>query len=45
MSKAILLSIHPKWAKKIYSGEKKIEWRNLWAEVERKCRAKAEEYK
>ena len=27
MSKAILLSIHPKWAKKIYSGEKKIEWR------------------
>ena len=21
------------------------EWRNLWAEVERKCRAKAEEYK
>ncbi len=27
MSKAILLSIHPKWAKKIYSGEKTIEWR------------------
>ena len=27
MSKAILLSIHPKWAKKIYSGEKKVEWR------------------
>ena len=27
MSKAILLSIHPKWAQKIYSGEKKVEWR------------------
>lgn len=27
MSKAILLSIHPKWAKKIYSGEKTVEWR------------------
>lgn len=27
MSKAILLSIHPKWADKIYSGEKTIEWR------------------
>jgi hypothetical protein len=25
MSKAILLSIHPKWAKKIYSGEKTVE--------------------
>lgn len=27
MSKAILLSIHPKWAEKIYSGEKRVEWR------------------
>ena len=23
----IILSIHPKWADKIYKGEKKIEWR------------------
>jgi len=23
----IILSIHPKWAEKIYSGEKTIEWR------------------
>lgn len=23
----IILSIHPKWAEKIYSGEKAIEWR------------------
>lgn len=23
----IILSIHPKWADKIYAGEKKIEWR------------------
>ena len=23
----IILSIHPKWAEKIYAGEKKIEWR------------------
>ena len=23
----IIMSIHPKWAKKIYSGEKTIEWR------------------
>lgn len=23
----IIMSIHPKWADKIYSGEKKIEWR------------------
>ena len=27
MTKAILLSIHPKWAEKIYSGKKTIEWR------------------
>lgn len=27
MSKAILLSIHPKWAKLIYEGKKTIEWR------------------
>lgn len=27
MTKAILMSIHPKWAAKIYAGEKTIEWR------------------
>ena len=27
MAKVILLSIHPKWAEKIYSGNKTIEWR------------------
>ena len=27
MIKDILLSIHPKWSSKIYSGEKTIEWR------------------
>lgn len=27
MSKAILLSIHPKWAELIYEGKKTIEWR------------------
>lgn len=27
MSKAILLSIHPKWAAKIYADDKWIEWR------------------
>lgn len=27
MSKVILLSIHPKWAKLIYEGKKTIEWR------------------
>jgi len=27
MSKAVILSIHPKWAEKIYSGEKEVEWR------------------
>ena len=27
MSKAVLLSIHPKWAKLIYEGYKTIEWR------------------
>lgn len=30
MSKAILLSIHPKWAQKIYSGEKTVEWRKTF---------------
>ena len=25
--KAIMLSIHPEWAEKIYSGEKTVEWR------------------
>ena len=29
MSKAVLLSIHPKWAEKIYSGEKEVEWRKF----------------
>lgn len=23
----IILSIHPKWAEKIYTGEKTVEWR------------------
>jgi len=27
MSKAVILSIHPKWAEKIYSGKKEVEWR------------------
>ena len=27
MTKAILLSIHPKWTKLIYEGKKTIEWR------------------
>ena len=27
MNRSILLSIHPKWAAKIYSGKKTIEWR------------------
>lgn len=30
MAKAILLSIHPKWAEKIYSGEKTLEWRKTY---------------
>lgn len=30
MSKAVLLSIHPKWAEKIYSGEKEVEWRKTF---------------
>lgn len=30
MSKAVLLSIHPKWAEKIYSGEKAVEWRKTF---------------
>ena len=29
MSKAILLSIHLKWAQKIYSREKTVEWRKV----------------
>ena len=33
MSKAILLSIHPEWAEKIYSGEKTIEWRVIEIEA------------
>ena len=27
MTKAILMSIHPKWAKLIYEGKKTLEWR------------------
>ena len=38
MSKAILLSIHPKWAKKIYSGEKRVEWRKSYPKIEGKTR-------
>lgn len=30
MSNAVLLSIHPKWAEKIYSGEKEVEWRKTF---------------
>lgn len=30
MSKAVLLSIHPEWAEKIYSGEKEVEWRKIF---------------
>ena len=30
MSKAVLLSIHPEWAEKIYSGEKEVEWRKTF---------------
>lgn len=26
----IIMSIREKWAQKIYSGEKKIEWRKSW---------------
>lgn len=34
MSKAVILSIHPKWAKLIYEGKKTIEWRKS---VPKKC--------
>lgn len=30
MSKAVILSIHPKWAKLIYEGKKTIEWRKTF---------------
>lgn len=30
MAKAILLSIHPEWAQKIYSSEKTVEWRKTF---------------
>lgn len=30
MSKAVILSIHPNWAEKIYSGEKAVEWRKTF---------------
>lgn len=29
----IILSIHPKWAQKIYSGEKTIEWRKNYPTI------------
>ena len=31
MSKAVMLSIRPKWCEKIASGEKTIEVRKLWS--------------
>lgn len=33
MTHAILLSIHPKWAQKIYSGEKTVEWRKTYPKI------------
>lgn len=38
MSKSILLSIHPKWAEKIYSEKKRVEWRKSYPRVEGKVR-------
>lgn len=34
----VILSIHPKWAKKIYSGEKRVEWRKSFPKIEGKTR-------
>ena len=42
MSKAVLLSIHPKWANLIYEGIKEFAED---ACIERRCLKKAEEYK
>ena len=39
MTKDVILSIHPKWAQKIYSGEKTIEWRKTYPKhAHRYCR-------
>ena len=38
MSKAILLSIHPEWAEKIYSKEKMVEWRKTRPRIDGKTR-------
>jgi predicted transcriptional regulator len=35
MMKAILLSIKPEWAEKIYNGEKTIEWRKSRPRIDR----------
>ena len=31
---SIILSIHPKWAKLIYEGKKKIEWRKSFPKID-----------
>lgn len=38
MSKAILLSIHPKWAEKIFSKEKRVEWRKTRPRIDGNAR-------
>lgn len=38
MANAILMSIHPKWAQKIYSDKKRVEWRKSYPKVEGKIR-------
>ena len=38
MMKAILLSIKPEWAEKIYNGEKTIEWRKSRPRIDRNNR-------
>jgi predicted transcriptional regulator len=38
MMKAILLSIKPEWAEKIYNGEKTIEWRKSRPSIDRNNR-------
>ena len=34
----IIMSIHPKWAEKIYKGEKRVEWRKTRPKLEGKTR-------
>lgn len=34
----IIMSIHPKWAEKIYNGEKRVEWRKTRPKLEGKTR-------